>query len=162
MQPIAIATSLVGASAVLAWRLRETRRPLTVRKIVIPPLAMSTGLSMFAYAPARVPLTWALAAFASGALLLSAALIKTSQLTVVGDVVMLRRSRAFLAILLGLVAVRLAARAYVERYVNTVQTGSLFFLLAFGMIVTWRCWMFVHYRRLRAGMRANSQPARDS
>lgn len=152
MPPVVLATSLVGAAAVLAWRVRETTRPVTAKKIVIPPLGMSTGLFMFTYPPTRVPLSWALAAFVVGAAILSYPLIKTSTLTLRGDTVFLQRSPAFLWILVGLVAVRLIARSYIEEHVNTLQTGSLFFLLAFGMIVRWRIGMFVAFRRLvRAG-----------
>jgi membrane protein CcdC involved in cytochrome C biogenesis len=148
MNVIPIIVSLVGAAAVLAWRMRETTRPVTARKIVIPPLGMSTGFSMFAYAPMRIPLLWGLSSFALGALVFSYPLIKSSKLVRDGGHVMLRRSPAFLWILLGLVAVRLALRGYVEQYVSPVQTGSIFFVLAFGMIVTWRVLMFREYRRL--------------
>lgn len=148
MQASVLVGSLVGAGAVLVWRVRETRRPVTARKILIPPLGMATGLSMFVYPPARIPLSWALAAFSLGALLLGPILVKTSKLTPQGDVIMLQRSKAFLWILLGLVVIRLAARAWVERYIDTVQTGSMFFLLAFGMIVAWRATMYAEFRRL--------------
>jgi membrane protein CcdC involved in cytochrome C biogenesis len=151
MPPVVLATSLAGAAAVMAWRIRETTRPVTVKKIVIPPLAMSTGLAMFLFPPARIPLSWALLAFSLGAAVLSYPLIKTSTLQRQGDVVMLQRSRAFLAILVGLVGVRLLARAWVEDHVSTMQTGGIFFLLAFGMIVRWRVWMLLAYRRVATG-----------
>ena len=151
MPPAVALASLVGAGAVLAWRLRQTRRPVTARKIIIPPVGMSTGLLMFAYAPARVPLPWALTAFLIGALVLAYPLIHTSTLKRQGDTVVLERSRAFLWILLGLVAVRLVARSYVEDYVDPLQTGALFFLLAFGMILRWRISMFLAYRALLRG-----------
>ena len=155
-----ILTSLAGAAAVLAWRVRETTRPVTARKIIIPPLGMSTGLSMFAFAPTRIPWSWAIAAFATGALLLSYPLIKSSKLVRRGDVVMLERSRAFLWILLGLVAVRFAARSYVEQYVSPLQTGAIFFILAFGMIARWRTSMYLEYRQLRApGAQVETQEA---
>ena len=143
-----LVASLFGAFAVLIWRIRETTRPVTVRAIVIPPLGMATGFSMFVYPPARIPISWALCAFALGALVFSVPLVRSSKLTRDGDAVMLRRSRAFLWILLGLVATRFALRAYVERYVSPLQTGSIFFVLAFGMIATWRVLMFREYRRL--------------
>lgn len=148
MPPAVALASLVGAGAVLAWRHRETQRPVTARKIIIPPLGMSTGLLMFTYPPTRVPLSWALTAFLVGALLLSYPLLHTSTLKRQGDKVVLERSRAFLWILLGLVAVRLIARSYVEDYLDPLQTGALFFLLAFGMIVRWRASMFLAYRAL--------------
>jgi membrane protein CcdC involved in cytochrome C biogenesis len=143
-----VVSSLVGAAVILAWRIRETSRPITARKIVIPPLGMSTGFGMFAYAPTRIPLWWGLSAFLAGALVLAVPLTKTSQLTRHGDVILLRRSKAFLWILLGLVGVRLVARSYVEQYVNPLQTGALFFVLAFGMILRWRVLMFLQYRKL--------------
>jgi len=145
-----IVMSLLGAAAIILWRLRETTRPVTLRKIVIPPLGMSTGLSMFVYAPTRIPLSWAAAAFVAGVLVLSYPLVKTSKLIRRGDVIFLQRSRAFLWILLGLVGVRFAARVYVEQHLSTLQTGSLFFLLAFGMIVRWRISMLREYRTLLA------------
>ena len=42
-----------------------------------------------------------------------------------GDTIVLRRSRAFLWILLGLLALRLALRGYVEQYVSPIQTGAI-------------------------------------
>jgi membrane protein CcdC involved in cytochrome C biogenesis len=143
-----LVSSLIGAALVLAYRIRESTRPITTRKIVIPPLGMSTGFSMFLYPPARIPPLWAAAAFAAGALILSYPLVKTSKLTRIGDVVMLKRSRAFLGILLGLVAVRIGLRSYVGQYVDPLQTASLFFVLAFGMIVVWRVRMLIEYRQL--------------
>jgi membrane protein CcdC involved in cytochrome C biogenesis len=143
-----LVSSLLGAALVLAYRVRESTRPITTKKIVIPPLGMSTGFSMFLYPPARIPPLWAAGAFALGALVLSYPLVKTSKLTRIGDLVMLRRSKAFLWILVGLVALRLALRSYVGQFVDPVQTASLFFVLAFGMIVVWRVRMLLDYRQL--------------
>ena len=67
----------------------------------------------------------------------------------VGDVVMLKRSRAFQRIIVALFALRIAARSYVEQYVNAIQTGALFFVLAFGMILTWRVRMYIELRKLQ-------------
>jgi membrane protein CcdC involved in cytochrome C biogenesis len=150
MHTSTLVASLVGAAAVLAWRVRETQKPATTRTLLVPPLAMSTGLCMFIAPPARVPIEWAACAFLAGALLLSYPLIHTSTLTRDGDTILLKRSRAFLFILLALLAVRLIARHYVEQYVDAVQTASLFFLLAYGMLVPWRVVMYLRYRRLRA------------
>ena len=64
--------------------------------------------------------------------------------------VSMQRSRAFLWILLGLVLVRTVLRVWVERTVTPMQTGALFFVLAFGMIARWRVGMLLEYRRLLA------------
>jgi len=151
MSVIALAAALFGSAVILIWRVRETARPITTRKIVLPPLGMSTGLFMFAYPPARIPLPWAAMAFGLGALVLSYPLLKTSRLTFREGEVWLERSRAFLGMLLGLVAVRLLARHYVEQRVDVLQTGAIFFLLAFGMIVRWRVWMLLRFRALQRG-----------
>lgn len=152
-------SSVLGALAVMAWRMRETTRPISARKIIIPPFAMSTGFAMFLYPPARIPLLWALAAFALGMCVFSYPLVKSSKLTRVGDVVMLKRSRAFLWIIAGLFVVRFALRSYVEHYVDPLQTGALFFVLAFGMIVTWRVRMYFEYRRLQ--LSAAAEPTQE-
>jgi membrane protein CcdC involved in cytochrome C biogenesis len=164
MQPATLVASLVGAAVLVAWRVRETRAPVTAPKLLVPPLGMATGFSMFimpqirvpfvwglggfVLPQIRVPVMWGLGAFLFGALLFSPVLIGTSQLAREGDLVFMRRSRAFLWILLALVALRLGLRAYVERFVSGSQTGGLFFLLAFGMLLPWRVVMYLRYRRL--------------
>ena len=89
-------------------------------------------------------------AFAAGALFFSYPLIHTSRMVRQGDVILMKRSTAFLVILLGLFAVRLLARQYVEQYVSIPQTGALFFIVAFGMLLPWRVAMFASYRGLQA------------
>jgi membrane protein CcdC involved in cytochrome C biogenesis len=147
-----VAAALVGAAAMLLWRFRETTRPVTLRKIVAPPLGMSTGLGMFLAPAARVPWPWAALAFLCGATLLAIPVSRTSRLVRHGEVVLLQRSKAFLWILLALVAVRLLLRAYVGRWLSAPQTAGVFFLLAFGMIVRWRIGMLLAYRRLAAAL----------
>lgn len=144
-----VIASLAGAAAVIVWRFRETTSPVSVRKIIVPPLAMSTGFFMFLTPATRVPLLWAVGAVLLGALVLSYPMARTSRLTRDGDRILMQRSRAFLWILLGLVALRFALRAYVEQYLSPLQTGALFFLLAFGMIARWRATMLIEYLRLR-------------
>ncbi len=153
-----VVVTLAGAAAMLAWRVREARTPVSTRKIVVPPLGMSTGFLMFLAPAARVPWTWASAAFALGAVVLAVPLARTSRLVRTGDVVWMQRSRAFLWILLALLVLRTALRAYVERVVTPLQTGALFFVLAFGMILRWRVGMLLEYRRLVAEP-ARAEPA---
>jgi membrane protein CcdC involved in cytochrome C biogenesis len=144
-----VAAAVIGTVAVLLWRIREAQRPVTTRAIVIPPLGMSTGLSMFLVPAFRVPWPWGIAAFALGALLFARPLVASTKLHRQGDVVMMQRSRAFMAILLGLAAIRLGLRQYLGQFVSAPQTAALFFTLAFGMIVRWRTEMLLAYRRLR-------------
>jgi membrane protein CcdC involved in cytochrome C biogenesis len=150
VQVAVLVGSLVGAGAVILYRMRETARPIDTRKIVIPPLGMATGLCMFAVPQTRVPWSWGIGAFLVGAILLSPILVATSRLWRDGEHVRVQRANAFMWILLGLVAVRLAAREWVESFLDPMRTGALFYLLAFGMIVVWRARMYFSYRALVA------------
>ncbi len=132
----------------IAWRLREAATPVTARKIVGPPLGMSVGLGMFLAPAARVPWSWAAAAFLVGAAVFAVPLARTSTLVRIGDRVLLRRSPAFLGILVALVVARLMLRTYVEHFVSPAQSGGLLFLVAYGMILRWRVGMFRAFVRL--------------
>jgi len=149
MNPWLLVSSIVSFALVLAWRMRESAQPVTAPKIIAPPLGMATGFSMFAYGPARIPALWGLCAFAIGALVFSYPLIKSSKLMVDGSTVRLRRSRWFMWIIVMLFAVRVWARSYFEQYINPFQSASLLFVLAFGMIITWRVSMLLEYLRLQ-------------
>ena len=140
--------SLVGLAAVLIWRIREGRSAVSAKKIVIPPLGMATGFSMFIVPAFRIPLAWAGSAFLLGAVALAYPLLRTSRLVRQGDVVMMQRSSAFFAVILVLAAVRILARAYFDTFLTVQQTGALFFVLAFGMILRWRAQMYLEYRKL--------------
>lgn len=140
---------IAGGLGVLAWRFHETRTPVTVRKIILPPLAMSTGFGMFMAPAMRIPWTWGLVAFLIGALVLSPPLARTSTLERSGDVVLMKRSKGFILILLGLLALRIALHDYVGHLISPTQTAALFFVLAFGMILRWRVGMYFRFRELR-------------
>jgi membrane protein CcdC involved in cytochrome C biogenesis len=144
----AILGSLAGLLAVLAWRIREARGAVSMKKIVMPPLGMATGFAMFAFPAFRIPWEWGVIAFLTGAVALAYPLLVTSRLVRQGDVVMMQRSNAFFAVILVLAAVRLLARGYLDTVLTVQQTGAVFFVLAFGMIVRWRAQMLLEYRRL--------------
>jgi membrane protein CcdC involved in cytochrome C biogenesis len=147
-----ILASLVGLVAVTMWRLREARSAVSLRKIVIPPLGMATGFSMFFVPAFRIPWAWAGLAFLIGAVALAWPLLLTTRLEREGDAVMMRRSSAFLAVILVLAVIRFAARGYFDTILTAQQTGGVFFILAFGMIVIWRAKMLMDFRRLTANL----------
>jgi membrane protein CcdC involved in cytochrome C biogenesis len=156
---ISIVGSLVGLAAVLVWRVREGRTAVSVKKIIIPPLGMATGFSMFIVPAFRIPWTWGLVAFLLGAVVLAYPLLRTSRLVQQGDAIMMQRSTAFFSVILVLAAVRILARGYFDTLLTVEQSGALFFVLAFGMIVRWRLNMLREYRRLMSDKRPVAAPS---
>jgi len=146
----AVLGSLAGLLGVLTWRVREARGAVSLKKIVIPPMGMATGLGMFAMPAFRIPWTWGVLAFVTGAAALAYPLLLTSRLVRQGDAVMMQRSNAFFAVILLLAAIRLLARGYLDTVLTASQTGAVFYLLALGMIVRWRAQMLMEYRKLTA------------
>ena len=146
------AATLAGMTAVLVWRVRESRTAVSLKKIIIPPLGMATGFSMFVVPQFRFPWSWAAIAFVLGATVLAWPMLATTKLERRDDEVMMKRSSAFLVVILVLAAIRFAAHGYFDKIMTVQQTGGLFFILAFGMIVVWRGKMLLDYRRLCAEM----------
>ena len=140
--------SLAGMAVILAWRVREGRTAVTIRKIVIPPIGMATGFSMFLVPAFRIPLGWAVCAFLIGAAGLAYPLLYTSRLVRDGETIMMQRSNVFFLIVVALAGIRILARGYIDTILNIKQTAALFFVLAFGMILRWRLSMFFEYRQL--------------
>ena len=145
-----------GAVVVIMWRLREARSAVSLRKIIIPPLGMATGFSMFVDSAFRVPWSWAGIAFLTGAAVLAWPLLLTTRLELQGQTVRMKRSSAFLAVILVLAAVRIFARGYFDTILTTQQTAGIFFILAFGMIVIWRVKMLMDFKRLTAGLETSA------
>jgi len=142
--------ALIGLLGVLAWRIREGRTAVTVKKIVMPPVGMATGFCMFFVPAFRVPWTWALGAFLIGVVALAYPLLITSRLVRTGNTIMMQRSNAFFLVVIALAAIRFFARGYFDRIMSIDQTAGLFFVLAFGMILRWRLRMLTEYRALTA------------
>jgi membrane protein CcdC involved in cytochrome C biogenesis len=140
--------SLAGLCAVLLWRVREGRAAVTLKKIIMPPLGMATGFCMFFAPMCRIPLSWGVGAFLIGAIILAIPLLLTSDLHYQNGVIMMKRSSAFFAVIIVLAVVRYAARNYFDRFLTLEQTGVLFYLLAFGMILRWRAKLYFAYRAL--------------
>jgi len=140
--------TIIMALTFVVIRLRAAKKPTSAKKIILPPIAMSTGFLMFLYPPTRIPFSWGIIAFLAGAVFFSYPLIRTSQFHIIGDDIYLKRSKAFVFILLGLLLLRLGLHTYVEEHISIPQTGAVFFILAFGMILPWRVAMYLQYRRL--------------
>jgi len=60
--------------------------------------------------------------------------------------VYLKRSPGFIIVLFALLIVRIVLGSYIEQYITIPQTGAIFFILAFGMLLPWRITMFQRYK----------------
>jgi len=156
---ITAVVSVAGLAGVLVWRVREGRSAVTLKKIVMPPLGMATGFCMFFAPQCRVPWTWGLAAFLIGAIVFAYPLLLTSDLHRQNGVIMMKRSSAFFVVIIVLALVRYLARGYFDHYLSLMQTGAIFYLLAFGMILRWRAKLFFAYRALTSQRPIAASPA---
>ncbi|MDQ0216952.1 DUF1453 family protein [Peribacillus cavernae] len=145
---ISSALAIFMAIMVLIIRMKAAKRPVSARKIVLPPIFMSTGALMFLFPSFQVTAKELLEAITIG-LLFSILLIKTSTFEVRDDQIYLQRSKAFVFILIGLLIIRIIAKLILSSSIDVGELSGMFFLLAFGMIVPWRIAMFLQYRKLK-------------
>lgn len=110
---------------------------------------MATGFIMFAFPMTHIPWLWGVSAFGTGLLLFAFPLIVTTRLERVDTAIFVRRSKAFVAIIIVMFLLRIMLHRVVEHYVTIPQTGAIFYLLALGMIIPWRLAMVSDYLRLR-------------
>lgn len=149
VQALSLAFSAMAGIALIVLRLRAGKKPTTLKKIIMPPLGMATGLAMFAFPVTHIPWLWGISAFGTGLLMFAFPLIVTTRLERVEEHIFVRRSKAFIAIMVTLFLIRLLLHNVVEQYMSIPQTGAIFYLLAFGMILPWRFAMLGDFLRLR-------------
>lgn len=150
MKWIIISSLVAGMMAVgmIFVRLRAAKRPTSVRRIILPPLFMSTGIFMFLSPVFQVEWIQFFEAFAIG-VLFSILLIKFSEFRIKNNEIYLIPSKAFAAILFGLLAIRIVIKLIIGSYISLGETSGLFFLLAFGMILSWRIAMLYKYMKIK-------------
>ncbi|WP_341961116.1 cytochrome c biogenesis protein CcdC [Planococcus maritimus] len=141
-----IGALIMGTLAIIV-RSKSAKKPASVKKIILPPLFMSTGALMFIFPFFRVaPLQIAEALLVG--VLFSIILIRTSNFEVRDGEIYLKRSKAFVFILLGLLLVRLLAKVILSSSIDVGELGGMFWLLAFGMLVPWRLAMLRKYQSI--------------
>jgi membrane protein CcdC involved in cytochrome C biogenesis len=149
MNPV-VASSIgaaVMAVLVLFVRLKAAKKPTNAKKIVLPPIFMSTGALMYIYPPFRLTPAEIVEAIIVG-MLFSILLIKTSKFEIRDNDIYLKRSKAFIFILVGLLVIRIIMKSILSASIDVQQLGGMFFLLAYSMILPWRVAMYVDYKKL--------------
>ncbi|WP_203332962.1 CcdC family protein [Planococcus beigongshangi] len=148
---IYLVVSTVGAlfMGVMAMfvRSRAAKKPASVKKILLPPLFMSTGALMFIFPFFRVAPLQIAEALAAG-IIFSAVLIWTSKFEVKDGEIYLKQSKAFIFILVGLLLFRVALKVILSSTIDVGELAGMFWILAFGMIIPWRIAMYLQFKKL--------------
>ncbi len=134
-------------------RLKAAERPTNAKRIILPPLFMSTGALMFIFPYFRVEWTQVFEALFVG-MIFSIFLIKSSKFEIRNQHIYLIASKSFVFILFGLLAIRLVAKVMMGSKISLGETSGMFFLLAFGMIVTWRLAMLYKFKKLEKQLKS--------
>ncbi|MEM1498325.1 CcdC family protein [Bacillus velezensis] len=137
----------VMAISVMIVRIKSSDKPASPKKIILPPIFMSTGALMFLFPIFRVTGEEFLEAITLG-VIFSIFLIKTSKFEIKNNEIYLKRSKAFVFILIGLLVIRIAMKSILSTTIDYGALSGMFWVLAFGMIVPWRIAMFLSYRKL--------------
>lgn len=138
----------MGVLAIIV-RSKSAKQPVSVKKIILPPIFMSTGALMFIFEEFRVAPLQIVEALIVG-MLFSIILIKTTNFEVRNQEIFIKRSKAFVFILFGLLIIRLLGKLLLSNTVDIGELGGMFWILAFGMIVPWRIVMLIKFKKLES------------
>jgi membrane protein CcdC involved in cytochrome C biogenesis len=133
---------------ILFVRMKASKKPVNAKKIILPPLFMSTGALMFLHPMFRVGFAQVVEALVVG-MIFSIFLIKTSKFEIKDGNIYLKRSKAFIFILIGLLMIRIIAKFILSTSIDVGELSGMFWILAFGMIVPWRIAMYIQYMKLQ-------------
>jgi len=157
---LAIASSVVAmlmAVTMIFYRLKASEKPASVKKIILPPIFMSTGALMFLLPTFQVSWVQVIEALLVG-VIFSLFLIKTSNFEVRDQQIYLIPSKAFAFILFGLLGVRVIAKLILNSQISLGETSGMFFLLAFGMIGSWRVAMLYKFKKIEKDINRKLNP----
>lgn len=139
--------AIIMGTFVMFVRMRAQKKPVNARKIIIPPIAMSTGALMFIFEEFRIAPLQIVEATAIG-LIFSTVLIATSKFEVREGAIFLKRSKAFFFILVGLLVFRIVLKLIFSNSLDIGELGGMFWILAFAMLVPWRIAMLWQFKKL--------------
>ena len=146
-----VVASSIGAvfmgTLALVVRMKAAKKPTNALKIILPPLFMSSGALMYIEPQFRLSGSEMIEAAIIG-MLFSILLIKTSKFEIRDNDIYLKRSKAFIFILIGLLVVRIVMKSVLSATIDIGELSGMFFLLAYSMILPWRIAMYVDYKKL--------------
>lgn len=133
---------------VIFVRKHASKTPLTLKKIIIPPVMMSTGALMYIFPYFRLSFTHIAETVLIGAVF-SIVLIITTKYEVKNSELYVRQTKAFPIILMGLLLARIALKYIFSLTTTPGEIGGMFFLLAFVMIGIWRLSMLIKHNEFK-------------
>lgn len=146
-----VVLSTIGAALiailVIFVRLKAAKKPASIKKIVLPPIFMTSGALMYLFPQFWLSPSEILEAVIVG-MFFSIFLIKTSKFVIQGNDIYLKRSKAFVFILIGLLIIRIVMKSVLSATIDIGQLSGMFFLLAYSMIIPWRVAMYTNYKKL--------------
>ena len=133
---------------VIFVRKHASKTPLTLKKIIIPPVMMSTGALMYIFPYFRLSWIHIAETVLIGAVF-SVVLIITTKYEVKNSDLYVRQTKAFPIILMGLLLARIALKYIFSLTTTPGEIGGMFFLLAFVMIGIWRLSMLIKHNEFK-------------
>lgn len=160
---ISTIVAIFMAVTMIFIRLKASQKPTNAKRIILPPIFMSTGAFMFVFPAFRVSSLQILEASIVG-VIFSILLIKTTKFEIRNTLIYLIPSKSFVFILFGLLFIRIIIKLIIGSTISFGETSGMFFLLGFSMILTWRIAMLFKYNKLKNNIRAqnNGESARSA
>ena len=155
-----IISGLIMGSIVYFIRMKSTKKPMSIRKIVLPPIMMSTGALMYIYEPFRLSSLEIVESIVLG-LVFSVILIVTTKFEVRDDDIYLIQNKLFPIILVSLLVIRTVIKWLLSETFDPMTLAGMFFLVGFSMIVPWRISMYFKYIKLKDKRELNLKEKRE-
>jgi membrane protein CcdC involved in cytochrome C biogenesis len=140
--------AIVMGSIVMVARMRSQKKPVNAKKILIPPIAMSSGALMFFFEDFRVSSLQILEAIGIG-IIFSIVLIATSKFEIRENNIYLKRSKAFFIILAVLLLLRVLLKLFLAESFHIGELAGMFWILGFSMLWPWRLTMLAQYQKYK-------------
>ncbi|HLR15911.1 MAG TPA: cytochrome c biogenesis protein CcdC [Bacillota bacterium] len=148
---ISTMVAAIMATTMIFVRAKAAKNPTTVKKIILPPLFMSTGALMFLFPTFQLSFYQVIEAFGVG-MICSIFLIRTSNFEIQNNEIYLIPSKAFIIIISILLIIRIGMKLMFGQVIAFGELSGMFYLLALGMIGTWRVAMLVKFIALKRSL----------
>ena len=148
---LSILIAFFMGAVVIFIRMKAQKYPVNAKKIMLPPVFMATGAFMYVVPYFRLTGTEILESVILG-VIFSSVLILTSHFEVKGELIYLKKSKAFPVILISLLIIRSLLKVFIGNSIDPGELAGMFFLLAFSMLLPWRIAMLQRYNKIKRNL----------